>query len=174
MIGKLFQEEQEAQGLVLLTEAASYDEPCYLLVEFNLLSAEFKNRSRYQLLYVVRDIPGPHKESTQQLAVLSSRLGPSEDYPYPELRIAGGVRQPSTGKMWIEETVGSMLSAADDWRAGAAEAENRRVEIEQGSTLIQDFMIQMERAQDYIDNRSIHGPYVTRENHGYHKRKAGE
>lgn len=167
----LYQEELEAQGLALLTTAAHLDEPCYLLVEMNLLSAEFKERSRYQLLYVVREVPGPHKEVRQELAVLSRRLGLSDDYPYPEVRIAGGFRDPANGRIYIEETVGSLIQAADDWRKSAPEYEGRMREIQEGSTLIEDFIIQMERAQDYIDNRSIHGPYVTRENHGFHKKE---
>ena len=168
------QEELEAQGLVLVTTTADYNEPCYLLVEMDLLSAEFKVRSRYQLLYVVREVPGPHKEVQQQLAVLSTRLGPSDDYPYPELRLAGGAKDPRTGKLWIEETVGSMLALADDWRLTADNAEKRRIEVQEGSTLFEDFIIQTEQARDFIDNRSVHGPYFRKENHGYHRRKEWE
>ena len=86
----------------MLEIATSYvlnDEPALGLSEVNLVSPETHQWHRYQIIRVVRD---------DKVAEYREDMGPSKNFTDCQRLIPGGAIDPSTKKMYIEETVGSL------------------------------------------------------------------
>jgi len=82
------------------------DEPCFCLTEDDLVIN--RKRKRYRSYTVVRD---------NKLATFRQDLGDSKKFKTDPIRIMGGVKDPDTHKLYIEETVGSLLDIALEIRA---------------------------------------------------------
>uniref|UniRef100_A0A6M3LTM4 Uncharacterized protein n=1 Tax=viral metagenome TaxID=1070528 RepID=A0A6M3LTM4_9ZZZZ len=82
------------------------DEPCFCLTEDDLVID--RKRRRYRSYTVVRG---------DNLATFREDLGDSRWFKTDPIRIIGGVRDPVTQKLYIEETVGSLLDIALTMRA---------------------------------------------------------
>ncbi len=91
-----------------ITLVVSEDEPCLGLFEMNLQSPGSRGMHRYQILEVMRD---------DRVAQAWIDLGLAKDIKADQLRILGGDRDETTGKFWIEHTVGELRDIAD-WRRG--------------------------------------------------------
>jgi len=82
------------------------DEPCFCLTEDDHVIN--RKRRRYRSYTVVRG---------DKLATFRQDLGDSKKFKTDPIRIMGGVRDEFTGKLYIEETVGSLLDIALALRA---------------------------------------------------------
>lgn len=82
------------------------DEPCFCLTEDDLVID--RKRRRYRSYTVVRG---------DRLATYREDLGASKKFKTDPIRIMGGVKDPVTHRLYIEETVGSLLDIAREIRA---------------------------------------------------------
>lgn len=85
------------------------DEPCLELKELNEPRPDSKGVHRYQTVVVVRN---------DKLVHYRRDLGPAKACTAVEFFMPGGMRDPDTGRIYIWETVGRLMEAADDERAG--------------------------------------------------------
>lgn len=79
------------------------DEPCLNLAEVNLLTPDYKERHRYEIIYLVRD--------DDRLYEYRRDMGREENFKADQMRIMGGVID--KGKVYQEETVGSLRDMAN-------------------------------------------------------------
>ena len=94
-------------SLVSATVTARMDEPCIRVVERNGRTPDGKRLRRFQDVWVMR-AQGP--------AVCVLDLGPARTFKCDEFQIIGGFTDPVTKRVYIEETVGSLVDAADQHR----------------------------------------------------------
>lgn len=86
------------------TRFVTEDEPCLGLYEMNLQSPGSRGFHRYQIIYVMRD---------DKPAEYRKDLGLAKDFRADQLRILGGAKDETTGRFWIEHTVGELKEIAD-------------------------------------------------------------
>jgi hypothetical protein len=113
------------------------NEPAWLLRETNELNKAKRSLRRVQRVWVNRN---------DQLAVFTKDLGPSSDFTYPELQIPAE---------WCH-TVAELQAIAEEVRNGR-ELEDLFEERQQSSTLVQDWLDQVERNRQVMRNRSVFG-----------------
>jgi hypothetical protein len=99
-------------NILMGTTYVAEDEPCYFLAENNEPAPDSRGFRRYQTVTVMR---GDKK------AILRRDLGPAESFKTEPFQIPGGATDPVTGKVYIEETVGSLLAIANHLREGPFE-----------------------------------------------------
>lgn len=88
-------------SLVLLgTDWVSEDEPCYVLREEDAQAPDGKGFHRYQIAKVMRG---------DKLVEFRKDMGLSVNFTGEPVAIVGGCTDPETGRMYIEETFGSLL-----------------------------------------------------------------
>lgn len=113
------------------------NEPAWLLRETNELNRAKKSLRRFQRVWVNRN---------DQLAVFTKDLGPASDFTYPELQIPAE---------WCH-TVAELQAIAEEVRNGR-ELEDLFEERQASSTLVQDWLDQVERNRNIMRNRSVFG-----------------
>ena len=86
------------------TDYVLTDEPAMNLKEENHLSPITRQWHRYQIIKVVRD---------DRIAEYREDLGASKNFTGGQIHILGGVIDPSTKRIYIEETVGSLRQYAE-------------------------------------------------------------
>jgi len=87
------------------TNYVRLDEPCLNLKEEDIVNPKGKRR-RFRIFAVIRN---------DKIAEHWEDLGPSEKFRGQEqIRILGGGRDPDTGRIWIEHTVGELLEIAQE------------------------------------------------------------
>jgi hypothetical protein len=86
--------------IVPVTNYLSLDEPCFTLREEDRSNGQGQRR-RFRIFAVIRN---------DGLAEHWEDLGPTKSFKkvHP-VRILGGVRDPDTGRIWIEHTAGELL-----------------------------------------------------------------
>jgi len=85
------------------------EEPCYRLAEVNLLTPDYRELHRFQIVYVIRN---------DALAMWKHDLGPAKNFTATEVQIPGAVE---TAKgMEIVETVERLQGYAKEHRARGA------------------------------------------------------
>ena len=94
--------------LVAGTDHISPDEPALGLYELNFKTPDQTARHRYQIIMVIRnDKPAEYRID----------LGDAKKFKdIDQFRIPGGITDYTTGKIYIEETVGSLKTIADQLR----------------------------------------------------------
>lgn len=136
----------------------SKDEKCFLLVEVNVVGPAGEQSTgwrRTQVIYVNRnDAIAEHRVD----------LGPAEDFEAPQFRIPG---------LW-EHTVAELQDIAEQKRWADSYAKRFLEEKAAGSTLIPDFLQQLEWKQAVLNNRSAFGPHVVHQRNGFSKEGAHE
>lgn len=130
--------------LIAGTSAVSMDEPCLGVSELNLQSPGSRGWRRYQVIRVVRN---------DQPAEMRRDLGPMTSFTVEEFRIPGGVVEETTGRIYIEHTVGELLDIAEYLRLGDFE----RPQL-QPDDLVKRYHDNIERQQAQAVNRSAFGP----------------
>lgn len=128
------------------------NEPAWLLRETNELNKSFRSRRRYQRIWVNRN---------DELTVFTKDLGPAADFTYPELQIPAE---------W-EHTVAELQAIAEEVREGK-ELNELMEERQSESTLVQDWLDQVERRRKVMHNRSVFGPVGTTQRNGFSLRHA--
>lgn len=131
----------------------SPDEKAEYLVELNLADQVRKGIRRTQIVYVYRD---------DRLAEWRKDLGPANAFKAGEFRI------PSLG----EHTVGELWDIAEHARLGDDYWQKRTQELAGESSLITDWLNQIEERQNIIQNRTVSGPLVTKQRNGFDLRRA--
>lgn len=91
-------------NLLIGTNIVSMDEPCYFLAETNERTPDSKGVHRYQSITVIRN---------DQQVVCRRDLGPAANFDVEEFQIPGGATDPTTGRVYIEETVGRLIEIAN-------------------------------------------------------------
>ncbi len=84
------------------------DEPAMNLREENFVSPITHQWHRYQIIEVVRD---------DRVAEYREDMGPSKNFKHGQIRVMGGAIDPSTKKIYIEETVGTLREYAQQMKA---------------------------------------------------------
>ena len=84
------------------------DEPCLSLTEQHLQSPGSRGFHRYQIIQVIRD--DKVTEYREDMGSVRKFRGKNE------LRILGGAKDPDTGRIYIEETVGRLRLMAEQLR----------------------------------------------------------
>lgn len=74
------------------------DEPCLLVAEYE------KGKNRYQLIRVMRG---------QKPVEFTKKLGLAKRFVGGQFNIPGGAINETTGRYWIEHTVGELIDMAD-------------------------------------------------------------
>ena len=87
------------------TSFVTEDEPCFNLSEVNLVAPDYSGWHRYQIIVVMRG---------GNLTEYRWDMGLSENFRADQLNVIGGVID--KGKIYIEETVGSLREHADQMR----------------------------------------------------------
>jgi len=96
-----------AKQIYPVTNYVSVDEPCLNLKEEDIVNPQGKRR-RFRIFAVIRN---------DKIAEHWEDLGHSENFRgVQQIRILGGGRDPDTGRIWIEHTVGELLEIARDPR----------------------------------------------------------
>ena len=90
-------------GAISITD----DEPCLGLYEMNFKSPDQRSRHRYQIIMVIRD---------DKPAEYRIDLGLAKKFKADQFRIPGGIVDETTGRIYIEETVGRLKTIADQLR----------------------------------------------------------
>lgn len=130
------------------------DEPCWLLRETNELNKSMRSLRRYQRVWVNRN---------DHIAVFTKDLGLASDFTYPELQIPAE---------W-QHSVAELQEIADQVREGRELVdlmEHRQSE----STLVQDWLDQVERHRKVFKNQSVIGPGGMTQRDGFPRRQALE
>lgn len=83
------------------------DEPCFQLSELDLMSPKGELR-RYRVYVVMRD---------DRLAQYREDLGLSKDFKTDQIRIPGGAIDEVSKRIFIEHTVGELLTISEQLRA---------------------------------------------------------
>jgi len=84
------------------------DEPCLNLKEVNQRTPDSKGIHRYQVITVIRqDRPVEYRLD----------LGPAKKFKAHEFNIPGGAVNETTGKIYVEETIGRLRDLADHLRS---------------------------------------------------------
>jgi hypothetical protein len=84
--------------LIVGTQAINMDEPCLELREENRLG------QRHQVIITIRN--GKPVE-------LDKMLGPEKGFGAEQFRIPGGGKDETTGRYWVEHTVGELVDMAE-------------------------------------------------------------
>jgi len=84
------------------------DEPCLGLYELNFKTPDQRARHRYQIIMVIRD----DKPAEYRIDLGDAKKFKNVD----QFRIPGGITDYTTGKIYIEETVGRLKAIADQLR----------------------------------------------------------
>jgi|TARA_Y100000310_G_C20663561_1_gene806178 hypothetical protein len=92
-----------------VTAWVSMDEPAVRLIEVNENAPDSSGFRRYQRIIVVRK---------DAFAEYSEDLGPAGNYAANEIILPGGYKDPSTKRIYAEETVGSLKDIARQMRFG--------------------------------------------------------
>lgn len=79
-------------------------EPCFGLYEMNLQSPGSRGFHRYEIIYIIRD---------NKPAEFRRDLGLTKKFKHDEIRIPGGAIDETTGKIYIEHTVGELRDIAN-------------------------------------------------------------
>jgi hypothetical protein len=130
------------------------NEAAWLLRETNELNKSKRSLRRYQRIWVNRN---------DQLTVFTKDLGPASDFTYPELQIPAE---------WAH-TVAELQAIAEQVREGN-ELEELFEERQSESTLIKDWLDQVERRRQVFNNRSVFGPGGKTQRIGFPRRHALE
>lgn len=128
------------------------DEPAWLLRETNELNKSKRSLRRYQRVWVNRN---------DKLAVFTKDLGPAADFTYPELQIPAEWCHSVAELQYIAEQVREGKELNDLM-------EHRQAE----STLVQDWLDQVERRRKVTHNRSVFGPGGKTQRNGFSLRHA--
>jgi len=89
------------------TQYVLKDEPCMGVYEMNLQSPGSRGFHRYQIIYVMRD---------DKPTEMRRDMGLAKKFTANQLRIPGGAKDETTGKFYIEHTVGELIDIADYMR----------------------------------------------------------
>lgn len=127
------------------------DEPCYRLVELNLIPPDGREWRRYQLVQVARN---------DRKMWVRIDMGLAADNPFQEFRIVAD---------GDEDTVGYVQGIADQKRADDYWA---RFLAEQPKTLITDFLDTEEESIRIRHNQSTFGPAGMAQRNGFQRRSA--
>ena len=130
------------------------NEPAWLLRETNERNSAKREIRRYQRIWVNRE---------DRLAVFTKDLGPASSFTYPELQIPAE---------WCH-TVDELQAIAEQVREGR-ELDDLIEERKAESTLVQDWLDQVERRRKVTHNRSIFGPGGKTQRNGFSLTKAVE
>jgi hypothetical protein len=123
------------------------NEPCWLLRETNGLNPSKRSLRRYQSVWVIRN---------DQMAVFRHDLGPAAGFTYPELQIP---------TEWCH-TVAEVQAIAEEVRSGK-ELTDLFEERQASSTLLQDWLNEVERNRKVMRNRSVFGPGGKTQRNGF-------
>jgi hypothetical protein len=124
----------------------SPDEKAYALVEVNL-GIDYIGKRRIQIVYVNRG---------DELAEWRKDLGPADSFTSNQFRIPA---------LW-EHTVGELWDIAEQQRLKEDEWERFIQEEQQASTLISDWLTELEERNKLARNQSTFGPGYTRQRNG--------
>lgn len=113
------------------------NEACWLLRETNELNRAKRSLRRVQRVWVNRN---------DELTFFVKDLGPASDFTYPELQIP---------TEWCH-TVAEVQAIAEEVRAGT-ELTDLFEEQQKSSTLLQDWLNEVERNRKVMRNRSVFG-----------------
>lgn len=130
------------------------NEAAFLLRETNELNRSKRSLRRFQRIWVNRN---------DQLVFFTKDMGPASDFTYPELQI------PSE---WVH-TVAELQAFAEEVRGGN-ELDELFEERQKESTLIKDWLDQVERRRKIVANRSQFGPGYKKQRNGFSLRGALE
>ena len=125
------------------TEYVLADEPCYFMLETDVVTSDFKALRRFRLFVVNRN---------DELAYFWQDLGPGTPDIDP-FQIIG---------LW-EETVGSCIDLSHHLHENQDTWNKKRQEITGESTLIQDFVDQLEQAHKQLKHQTHSGPSLLRQ-----------
>lgn len=135
----------------IITDHISRAEPCHGLVEKDRnVRGEMR---RIQSVFVVRG---------DSIAAYETDLGPSSAFGDGQAIFAMGDEDVAFITDWAEN------DRTDDTGRKLKE------ELRESSTLIKDFLAFKEENWEYIANRSVFGPGITKQRNGYDKRAAWE
>lgn len=123
------------------------NEPAWLLRETNELNRAKRSLRRYQRIWVNRD---------DRIVFYTKDLGAASDFTYPELQIPAE---------WVH-TVAELQGIAEEVRAGK-ELDELFEERQSESTLVQDWLDQVERRRQVMYNRSVFGPGGKTQRNGF-------
>lgn len=142
--------------LVPGTHFVLHDELAYYLVERNLTAPDYKGVHRFQIVYVNRD---------DEIAEYRKDLGLATEFP--------GVQEFRIPSLW-EHTVAELQEIAEHTRTQDDYWRKRAQEIAADSTLIDDWLDQVEERGRVIHNRSTFGPLASAQRNGFDLRAALE
>jgi hypothetical protein len=128
------------------------DEPAWLLRETNELNKSKRSLRRYQRIWVNRN---------DELTVFAKDLGAASDFTYPELQIPAE---------WVH-TVAELQEIAEQVREGT-DVQELIEERQSESTLVQDWLDQVERRRKVVQNHSVFGPSGKSQRNGFSLRHA--
>lgn len=143
------------KAFVPVTETVHPDEKCWRLKEVNLIRPPLHQWRRYQMLWVARN---------DVIYEWSRDLGPSEDFDAPGCDIPG----------LFEHTVGELWDIAERYRLGEDHWQKWLREQEDESTLIPDWINQVQERHQIIHNRSVFGPGGHTQRNGFSRKAALE
>lgn len=123
------------------------NEAAWLLRETNEVSKATHSWRRLQRVWVNRN---------DKIVWFVKDLGAASDFTYPELQIPAE---------WVH-TVAELQGIADEVRAGN-ELDDLFEERQSESTLVQDWLEQVERRRKVIANRSVFGPAGKTQRNGF-------
>lgn len=113
------------------------DEPCYFMLETDVLTSDYRAVRRFRLFVVNRD---------DKLAYFWQDLGP-----------AGGMEPFQIISVW-EDSVGDCIDLSLYLHEHADLINNKRTELAGESTLIKDFFEQLEQAHKQLKHETHSGP----------------
>ena len=123
------------------------DEPAWLLRETNELDKAKRSLRRRQRVWVNRN---------DQIVFFTKDLGAAASFTYPELQIPAE---------WVH-TVAELQGIAEQVRDGT-DVQELMAERQSESTLVTDWLEQVERRRKVIANRSVFGPAGKTQRNGF-------
>jgi len=127
------------------------DEKAYALCEMNYLTLDYKERRRWQFIYVIRD---------GNVAEWVRDMGPVSDAQ--EFRLYS---------FW-QDTVGQLMDEADNMRWKENTFQEMLQEYKGKSQLIPEFVAFTEEREKQLNNQSIFGPGFNRQRNEFIRRLA--
>lgn len=144
--------------MAVLSRATTFvhkDEKAACLSETNRLNAEQTSLRRYQVITVARD---------DELAEYTTDMGLASSFTAPEFQVLG---------VW-EHTVAELMDIADRYRWGDDYWQKFLAEKSAESTLIPDFLAQVEARVRTQNNTTVIGPHLRKQRNGFSRKGAME
>ena len=134
-----------------VTEAIHENEKAWSLREQNMVRPPTHQVHRWQIITVVRN---------DKLAEWWNDLGPAAEFRAP------GIEIPAL----FEHSVAELRDIATEYRLGDDYWRKRTAELSAESTLVKDWLEQMEEDWRVIRNQSSFGPGVSKQRNGFDRR----